>query len=210
MCVRAGPSAFSSSGTATWIKTLRSVIQSTASPVWTWTWTTQSLQDTTFGMFSQAYLQEIICHFSPLYCRHWPLSSVILSPCRFTRYYKDQNGQTYRTLYKVYGIRFDIMINGQVQQQHGFFKIEHCALTVFSCRRENSALFLLWLPLDLVWLYWERLVFKFRLVHSLSPYFDNVDGWLPFFLLGSLCLRHDTSVYDEHKLILQREEVWNY
>ncbi|XP_011615583.1 P2X purinoceptor 5 isoform X2 [Takifugu rubripes] len=32
---------------------------------------------------------------------------------RFTRYYKDQNGQTYRTLYKVYGIRFDIMINGQ-------------------------------------------------------------------------------------------------
>ncbi|XP_056910738.1 P2X purinoceptor 5 isoform X2 [Takifugu flavidus] len=41
------------------------------------------------------------------------LSSVIMSPCRFARYYKDQNGQTYRTLYKVYGIRFDIMINGQ-------------------------------------------------------------------------------------------------
>uniref|UniRef100_A0A3Q3VUT6 P2X purinoceptor n=1 Tax=Mola mola TaxID=94237 RepID=A0A3Q3VUT6_MOLML len=32
---------------------------------------------------------------------------------RHTRYYKDQNGETYRTLYKVYGIRFDIMINGQ-------------------------------------------------------------------------------------------------
>uniref|UniRef100_A0A671YHP2 P2X purinoceptor n=2 Tax=Sparus aurata TaxID=8175 RepID=A0A671YHP2_SPAAU len=32
---------------------------------------------------------------------------------RYTRYYKDQNGETYRTLYKVYGIRFDIMINGQ-------------------------------------------------------------------------------------------------
>uniref|UniRef100_A0A3Q3JS77 P2X purinoceptor n=1 Tax=Monopterus albus TaxID=43700 RepID=A0A3Q3JS77_MONAL len=35
---------------------------------------------------------------------------------RYARYYKDQNGETYRTLYKVYGIRFDIMINGQVQQ----------------------------------------------------------------------------------------------
>uniref|UniRef100_A0A665T5M5 P2X purinoceptor n=1 Tax=Echeneis naucrates TaxID=173247 RepID=A0A665T5M5_ECHNA len=32
---------------------------------------------------------------------------------RYARYYKDQNGETYRTLYKVYGIRFDIMINGQ-------------------------------------------------------------------------------------------------
>uniref|UniRef100_A0A8D3BKY0 P2X purinoceptor n=1 Tax=Scophthalmus maximus TaxID=52904 RepID=A0A8D3BKY0_SCOMX len=32
---------------------------------------------------------------------------------RYARYFKDQNGETYRTLYKVYGIRFDIMINGQ-------------------------------------------------------------------------------------------------
>ncbi|XP_034033396.1 P2X purinoceptor 5 [Thalassophryne amazonica] len=32
---------------------------------------------------------------------------------RFARYYKDQNGETYRTLYKVYGIRFDIIVNGQ-------------------------------------------------------------------------------------------------
>ncbi|CAF98504.1 unnamed protein product, partial [Tetraodon nigroviridis] len=32
---------------------------------------------------------------------------------QFTRYYMDQNGQSFRTLYKVYGIRFDIMINGQ-------------------------------------------------------------------------------------------------
>ncbi|XP_034745229.1 P2X purinoceptor 5 isoform X2 [Etheostoma cragini] len=32
---------------------------------------------------------------------------------RYARYYKDQNGETFRTLYKVYGIRFDIMINGQ-------------------------------------------------------------------------------------------------
>ncbi|XP_067350432.1 P2X purinoceptor 5 isoform X1 [Channa argus] len=32
---------------------------------------------------------------------------------RYARYYKDQNGETYRTLYKVYGIRFDIMTTGQ-------------------------------------------------------------------------------------------------
>ncbi|XP_061596084.1 P2X purinoceptor 5 [Cololabis saira] len=32
---------------------------------------------------------------------------------RYARYYQDQNGETYRTLYKVYGIRFDIMINGK-------------------------------------------------------------------------------------------------
>uniref|UniRef100_A0A8C5GML4 P2X purinoceptor n=1 Tax=Gouania willdenowi TaxID=441366 RepID=A0A8C5GML4_GOUWI len=32
---------------------------------------------------------------------------------RYARYYKDHNGETYRSLYKVYGIRFDIMVNGQ-------------------------------------------------------------------------------------------------
>ncbi|KAK5859078.1 hypothetical protein PBY51_003169 [Eleginops maclovinus] len=32
---------------------------------------------------------------------------------RYARYFKDENGETIRTLYKVYGIRFDIMINGQ-------------------------------------------------------------------------------------------------
>uniref|UniRef100_A0A8D0CXG7 P2X purinoceptor n=1 Tax=Sander lucioperca TaxID=283035 RepID=A0A8D0CXG7_SANLU len=32
---------------------------------------------------------------------------------RYARYYKDQNDVTFRTLYKVYGIRFDIMVNGQ-------------------------------------------------------------------------------------------------
>lgn len=40
---------FSSSGTATWIRTTPSVTQSTASPVWTWTWTTPLHQDTTSG-----------------------------------------------------------------------------------------------------------------------------------------------------------------
>ncbi|KAG7279370.1 hypothetical protein CRUP_001278 [Coryphaenoides rupestris] len=32
---------------------------------------------------------------------------------RYARYYKDPTGEDFRTLYKVYGIRFDIMINGQ-------------------------------------------------------------------------------------------------
>ncbi|XP_042369592.1 P2X purinoceptor 5-like, partial [Plectropomus leopardus] len=32
---------------------------------------------------------------------------------RYARYFKDPSGETFRTLYKVYGIRFDIMINGQ-------------------------------------------------------------------------------------------------
>ncbi|XP_054610215.1 P2X purinoceptor 5 isoform X2 [Dunckerocampus dactyliophorus] len=41
------------------------------------------------------------------------LFSVNHVPCRYARYFKDQNGDTFRTLYKVYGIRFDIMINGQ-------------------------------------------------------------------------------------------------
>uniref|UniRef100_A0A8C7JNB5 P2X purinoceptor n=1 Tax=Oncorhynchus kisutch TaxID=8019 RepID=A0A8C7JNB5_ONCKI len=32
---------------------------------------------------------------------------------RYARYYKDEAGENYRTLYKVYGIRFDIMVNGR-------------------------------------------------------------------------------------------------
>ncbi|XP_076867759.1 P2X purinoceptor 5 [Brachyhypopomus gauderio] len=32
---------------------------------------------------------------------------------RFARYYRDTEGQIFRSLYKVYGIRFDIMVNGQ-------------------------------------------------------------------------------------------------
>ncbi|KAI5089237.1 P2X purinoceptor 5 [Silurus meridionalis] len=32
---------------------------------------------------------------------------------RFARYYKDATGKTYRSLLKVFGIRFDIMVNGQ-------------------------------------------------------------------------------------------------
>lgn len=35
---------------------------------------------------------------------------------RFARYYRDTDGQSYRYLYKVYGIRFDIMVSGQVNQ----------------------------------------------------------------------------------------------
>ncbi|KAL0994411.1 hypothetical protein UPYG_G00121870 [Umbra pygmaea] len=32
---------------------------------------------------------------------------------RYARYYKDETGASYRNLYKVYGIRFDIMVNGR-------------------------------------------------------------------------------------------------
>ncbi|KAK2816284.1 hypothetical protein Q7C36_022555 [Tachysurus vachellii] len=32
---------------------------------------------------------------------------------RFARYYKDKDGKPYRSLFKVYGIRFDIMVNGE-------------------------------------------------------------------------------------------------
>ncbi|KAL2095051.1 hypothetical protein ACEWY4_009770 [Coilia grayii] len=32
---------------------------------------------------------------------------------RYTQYYKDGSGETYRTLYKVFGIRIDIMVNGR-------------------------------------------------------------------------------------------------
>ncbi|XP_061074209.1 P2X purinoceptor 5-like [Conger conger] len=32
---------------------------------------------------------------------------------RYTRYYKDEAGNSYRTLYKVFGIRFDIMVHGK-------------------------------------------------------------------------------------------------
>ncbi|XP_070774031.1 P2X purinoceptor 5 [Enoplosus armatus] len=47
---------------------------------------------------------------------------------RYARYYKDENGETYRTLYKVYGIRFDIMINGQA----GKFSIVPTIITIGS------------------------------------------------------------------------------
>ncbi|KAI4891798.1 hypothetical protein NFI96_014808 [Prochilodus magdalenae] len=32
---------------------------------------------------------------------------------RFARYFRDANGRTYRSLFKVYGIRFDILVNGE-------------------------------------------------------------------------------------------------
>uniref|UniRef100_A0A3B3ZCE0 P2X purinoceptor n=1 Tax=Periophthalmus magnuspinnatus TaxID=409849 RepID=A0A3B3ZCE0_9GOBI len=35
---------------------------------------------------------------------------------RYAKYFKDPSGQTFRTLYKVYGIRFDIIVNGQAGQ----------------------------------------------------------------------------------------------
>lgn len=63
--------------------------------------------------------------------------------------------------------------------------------------------------------------FKLEKYHMLVPL--GGDGWLPvtkqicensveiiFFLLGSLCMWHDTTVHDEHELVLPREEVWNH
>ncbi|XP_070699453.1 P2X purinoceptor 5 [Pempheris klunzingeri] len=47
---------------------------------------------------------------------------------RYARYYKDHNAETYRTLYKVYGIRFDIIINGQA----GKFNIVPTVITIGS------------------------------------------------------------------------------
>ncbi|KAB5522413.1 hypothetical protein PHYPO_G00159260 [Pangasianodon hypophthalmus] len=32
---------------------------------------------------------------------------------RFARYYRDENGENYRSLFKVFGIRFDIIVNGE-------------------------------------------------------------------------------------------------
>uniref|UniRef100_A0A4W4ELQ3 P2X purinoceptor n=1 Tax=Electrophorus electricus TaxID=8005 RepID=A0A4W4ELQ3_ELEEL len=42
-----------------------------------------------------------------------PVASGYNFRCLFARYYRDTEGQTVRSLYKVYGIRFDIMVNGQ-------------------------------------------------------------------------------------------------
>lgn len=74
---------------------------------------------------------------------------------RYAKYYKDEKGETYRTLYKVYGIRFDIMINGQVQQWSELFfpnegtsfrqwKLQWMYFSYYSLlffRQENSTLF---------------------------------------------------------------------
>uniref|UniRef100_A0A668A917 P2X purinoceptor n=1 Tax=Myripristis murdjan TaxID=586833 RepID=A0A668A917_9TELE len=48
---------------------------------------------------------------------------------RYAKYYKDEKGETYRTLYKVYGIRFDIMINGQA----GKFNIIPTIIAIVLC-----------------------------------------------------------------------------
>uniref|UniRef100_A0A3P9NKB6 Purinergic receptor P2X, ligand-gated ion channel, 5 n=1 Tax=Poecilia reticulata TaxID=8081 RepID=A0A3P9NKB6_POERE len=60
---------------------------------------------------------------------------------RHARYYKDQNGETFRTLYKVYGIRFDIMINGKVKQltrtlQQRVKSVEHVSVLPVSISSE--------------------------------------------------------------------------
>uniref|UniRef100_A0A8B9H5V1 Purinergic receptor P2X, ligand-gated ion channel, 5 n=1 Tax=Astyanax mexicanus TaxID=7994 RepID=A0A8B9H5V1_ASTMX len=54
-------------------------------------------------------LSQYLCPYS--YLLYAILCFLLL--CRFARYYRDSDGQTYRSLYKVYGIRFDIMVNGE-------------------------------------------------------------------------------------------------
>lgn len=40
---------------------------------------------------------------------------------RFAKYYRDADGVDYRTLFKAYGIRFDVMVNGKVRFQARVF-----------------------------------------------------------------------------------------
>ncbi|XP_077421964.1 P2X purinoceptor 5-like [Vanacampus margaritifer] len=47
---------------------------------------------------------------------------------RHTRYYKNSAGESYRSLYKVYGVRFNIMVNGRA----GMFNIVPTAISVGS------------------------------------------------------------------------------
>ncbi|KAM9441381.1 P2X purinoceptor 5 isoform 2-T2 [Clarias gariepinus] len=47
---------------------------------------------------------------------------------RFARYYRDPDGKTYRSLFKVFGIRFDIMVNGEA----GKFSIVPTAVNIGS------------------------------------------------------------------------------
>jgi len=42
------------------------------------------------------------------------LKSVLLHS-RFAKYYRDAEGVDYRMLFKAYGIRFDVMVNGKVR-----------------------------------------------------------------------------------------------
>ena len=48
---------------------------------------------------------------------------------RYACYYKNAAEQSYRTLYKVYGIRFDIMVHGKVRQK---------CLLFFCCKAGNT------------------------------------------------------------------------
>jgi len=51
------------------------------------------------------------------------LADMFLSFSRFARYYSDAEGQTYRNLFKVYGIRFDILVNGKVRDNQNDYRV---------------------------------------------------------------------------------------
>lgn len=46
---------------------------------------------------------------------------LVLFHFRFAKYYRDAEGIEYRTLFKAYGIRFDVMVNGKVRFQARIF-----------------------------------------------------------------------------------------
>lgn len=52
----------------------------------------------------------------------YTLADAFVSFSRFARYYNDAAGQTYRNLFKVYGIRFDILVNGKVRDNQNYYR----------------------------------------------------------------------------------------
>lgn len=60
------------------------------------------------------YNLSYVRYYNKILSLHW---LTFFSLSRFARYYNDAAGQTYRNLFKVYGIRFDILVNGKVSDK---------------------------------------------------------------------------------------------
>lgn len=50
---------------------------------------------------------------------------------RYVRYFKGANGEKYRTLYTVFGIHFDIMVFGMVNNYNECNKYNKCSIFVY-------------------------------------------------------------------------------
>lgn len=92
-------------------------------------WTTKTLKitwppDTTSGRRC-LHLVKVVSE------RKWRLHFkwVWLNLCRFAKYYKDSDGTETRTLIKGYGIRFDVLVFGQVRYFILLLKLCRLALT---------------------------------------------------------------------------------